>query len=208
MPPCRNNRRNETLAVDPIFAAAVLQAVRALLPELTIEIAAGMNNANRRNGRSGGNGNGGNPPTSVEAENWTAHIKKIFEVLRCDDKFKARLATYKLEEQEKYEREYKSIRQRDGETTIEFMTRFVRLAGFLGAKTGTPHEQAKNFKWALNDITRDKLVNMEFFDVAKAANAARNIEILQKEMLASTPNENKKRTQENEQDENEARSGK
>ncbi|GKA09300.1 zinc finger, CCHC-type, retrotransposon gag domain protein [Tanacetum coccineum] len=247
MPPCRNNRRNETLAVDPIFAAAVLQAVRALLPELTIEIAAGMNNANRRNRRSGGNGNGGNPPTPVEADNWIAHIEKFFEVLGRDDQFKARLATYKLKgdahswraykqakggdayvetlswndfrailflpffprlEQEKYEREYKSVRQRDGESSAKFMTRFVRLVGFLGAKAGTPDEQAKNFKWALNDIARDKLVNMEFSDVAEVANAARNIEILQKEMLALTPNENKKRTQENEQDENEARSGK
>ncbi|GKA95637.1 hypothetical protein Tco_0817732 [Tanacetum coccineum] len=64
----------------------------------------------------------------------------------------------------------------------EFMTRFVRLAGFLGAKAGTPEEQARNFKWVLNDIARDKLVNMEFSDVAEAANAARNIKILQKEM--------------------------
>ncbi|GKG04602.1 zinc finger, CCHC-type, retrotransposon gag domain protein, partial [Tanacetum coccineum] len=145
-----------------------------------------LNNVNRRNKRSGGNGNGRNSrdapatihvwferfqkqkpltfrsaPTPVEAENWIAHIKKIFEVLGCDDQFKARLATYKLErdayswwraynqakggdvyvetlswndfraifflqyflrlEQEKYEREYKSIRQLDGETSTEFM---------------------------------------------------------------------------------------
>ncbi|GKD91977.1 zinc finger, CCHC-type, retrotransposon gag domain protein [Tanacetum coccineum] len=267
------NRRNETPAVDPALAATVQQVVRALLPELTTEIAASMNNANRRNGRSGGNGNGGNggdalatiyvwlerfqkkkpltfssAPTPVEADNWIAHIEKFFKVLGCDDQFKARLATYKLKgdahswwraykqakggdahvetlswndfraifflpyfprlEQEKYEREYKSVCQRDGESSAKFMTRFVRLVGFLGAKAGTPDEQAKNFKWALNDIARDKLVNMEFSDVAEVANAARNIEILQKEMLALTPNENKKRTLENEQDENEARSGK
>nr|GFB96276.1 zinc finger, CCHC-type, retrotransposon Gag domain protein [Tanacetum cinerariifolium] len=97
-------------------------------------------------------------------------------------------------EHEKYEREYKSIRQLNGETSIEFMTRFVRLAGFLGAKGGTPEEQARKFKWALYDIARDKLVNMEFLDVAKVANAARNIKILQKEMLALTQNDNKKRT--------------
>ncbi|GJZ80687.1 gag-pol polyprotein, partial [Tanacetum coccineum] len=97
-------------------------APRALLPELTTVMATSMNNANRRNGRSGGNGNGGNggdapatihvwlerfqkqkpltfssAPTPVEAENWIAHIEKIFEVLGCDDQFKARLATYKLE---------------------------------------------------------------------------------------------------------------
>nr|GEU91717.1 hypothetical protein [Tanacetum cinerariifolium] len=263
MPPRRNNRRNETPKVDLAFAAAMQQAVRALLHELTAEITAGMNNennannpnnVNRINKRSGGNGNGGNDgdaqatihvwlerfqkqnpltfslaPTPVEAENLIAHIEKIFEVLGYDDQFKARLVAYKLEgdahswwraykqakdgdayvetlswdvfrdiffleyfprsEQENYKREYKSIRQLDGERSIEFMTRFVRLAGFLGAKAGTLEEQVKNFKWALNDIARDKLVNMEFTDVTEVVNAARNIEILQKKMLASTQND-------------------
>nr|GEW09196.1 hypothetical protein [Tanacetum cinerariifolium] len=168
-PPRRKNCRNETREVDPPFAATVQLAVRALLPELTVEITACMNNennankgnnANRRNGRHDGNGNGG--------------------------------MYFPRSKQEKYEWEYKSIRQRDGETTTEFVTRFVKLAGFLGAKAGTPKQQAKNFKWALIDIARDKLVNMESSDVAEAANAARNIEILQKEMLASTTNENKR----------------
>ncbi|GKB06058.1 hypothetical protein Tco_0834291 [Tanacetum coccineum] len=35
--------------------------------------------------------------TPVDAENWIAHIEKIFEVLGCADEFKARLASYKLE---------------------------------------------------------------------------------------------------------------
>ncbi|GJZ10092.1 reverse transcriptase domain-containing protein [Tanacetum coccineum] len=35
--------------------------------------------------------------TPVDAENWIAHIKKIFEVLGCADEFKARLASYKFE---------------------------------------------------------------------------------------------------------------
>nr|GEU46895.1 zinc finger, CCHC-type, retrotransposon Gag domain protein [Tanacetum cinerariifolium] len=191
MLPRRANCRNETPLVDHALAAAVQQAIRTLLHELTTEIAASMNNANnpnnvnRRNERSGGNGNGGNGG-DVPA---TIHY-----LLRS--------------EQEKYEREYKSICQLDGETTIEFMTRFIRLAGFMGAEAGTLEEQAKNFKWALNDIPRDKLVNMKFTNVAKVANAARNIKILQKEMLASTQNDNKKRTREDEQDENEARLGK
>nr|GEV79205.1 hypothetical protein [Tanacetum cinerariifolium] len=160
------------------FVAAI--SVRALLHELTTEIAASMNNVNRRNKRSGGNGNGRDVPATI-------HV---------------------LLERAKYEREYKSICQLDGETTIEFMTSFVRLAGFLGAEAGTPEEQAKNFKWALNDIAHDKLVNMEFTDMVKVANTTRNIEIFQKEILASTQNDNKKRTREDEQDENEARLGK
>ncbi|GKC37143.1 putative reverse transcriptase domain-containing protein [Tanacetum coccineum] len=155
--------------------------------------------------------------TPVEAENWIAHIEKIFEVLGCGDQFKARLATYKLEgdahswwraykqakggdayvatlswndfrdifflqyfpysEKEKCEREYKSIRQLSKETSTDFMKRFLRLTSFLEAKAGTQEEQAKHFKWGLNDFALDRILNTEFTDVAQAANAARNIEI-------------------------------
>ena len=34
----------------------------------------------------------------VEAQNWITHIEKIFEVMGVGDEFKARLATYKLED--------------------------------------------------------------------------------------------------------------
>ncbi|GJU42039.1 zinc finger, CCHC-type, retrotransposon gag domain protein [Tanacetum coccineum] len=127
--------------------------------------------------------------TLVDVENWIAHIEKIFEILRCANEFKARLASYKLEgdalnwwkdfkqakggdtyvatlswkdfcdifflqyfprsEQQKYEKEYHTIRQRDRETGGEFMKRFLRLAGFVGKKAGPPEEQAKHFMWAL-----------------------------------------------------------
>nr|GEV73373.1 hypothetical protein [Tanacetum cinerariifolium] len=195
MTPRRVNHRNETPALDPALVATVQQAIRALLPELTTKIAASMNNVNnannpnnvnRRNERSGA-------PTPVEAENRITHIEKIFEVLGCDDQFKAWLAMYNLDgDAHSWWRAYK----------------FVRLAGFLGSKAGTPEEQARNFKWALNETAHDKLVNMKFSDVAEVANAARNIKILQKEMVASTQNDNKKKTRKDEQDKNEARSGK
>ncbi|GJX13069.1 putative reverse transcriptase domain-containing protein [Tanacetum coccineum] len=186
------------------FDEAVQRAVNALLPGLTTQIT----NELHQNGAGG----------SVDAENWIAHIKKLFEVLGCADEFKARLASYKLEgdalswwkdvkqakggetyvatlpwkdfrelfflqyfprsEQQKYEREYHTILQRDGEPSGEFMKRFLRLAGFLGKKAGTQEEQAKNFKWALCDWILDGIVNTEFTDVAQVANAARNIEIL------------------------------
>nr|GFD49433.1 zinc finger, CCHC-type, retrotransposon Gag domain protein [Tanacetum cinerariifolium] len=42
-----------------------------------------------------------------------------------------------------------SIRQTSSETSTEFMQRFLRLAGFLGAAAGTEEEQAKNFQWGL-----------------------------------------------------------
>ncbi|GJZ64225.1 putative reverse transcriptase domain-containing protein [Tanacetum coccineum] len=75
------------------------------------------------------------------------------------------------------EREYKSIRQLPEETSTDFMKRFLRLASFLGAKAGTQEEQAKHFKWGLNDFVLDRILNTEFTDVALVANAARNIEI-------------------------------
>ncbi|GJY65820.1 retrotransposon protein, putative, ty3-gypsy subclass [Tanacetum coccineum] len=155
--------------------------------------------------------------TPVKAENWIAHIEKIFEVLGCGDQFNARLATYKLEgnahswwraykqakgcdayvatlswndfrdifflqyfpyfKKEKCEREYKSIRQLPEETSTDFMKRFLRLAGFLGAKAGTQDEQAKHFKWGLNDFVLDRILNIEFTDVAQVVNVARSIEI-------------------------------
>nr|GFC85417.1 zinc finger, CCHC-type, retrotransposon Gag domain protein [Tanacetum cinerariifolium] len=86
-------------------------------------------------------------------------MEKIFDVVGCEDEFNTRLAVYKFEgnalawwkaykqakEQERLKREYHSIRQTSTETSTEFMQRFLRLAGFLGAAAGTEEEQAKNF---------------------------------------------------------------
>ncbi|GJT76798.1 hypothetical protein Tco_1043523 [Tanacetum coccineum] len=69
-------------------------------------------------------------------------------------------------EQQKYEREYHTIHQRDGETSGELMKWFLRLAGFVGKKAGPPEEQTKHFKWALCDCILDGIVNIEFTDVA------------------------------------------
>nr|GEX52207.1 Toll/interleukin-1 receptor (TIR) domain-containing protein [Tanacetum cinerariifolium] len=41
--------------------------------------------------------------------------------------------------------------------------------GFLEAKAGTQEEQAKHFKWGLNDFVVDKILNTEFTDVAQRA---------------------------------------
>ncbi|GKD11005.1 putative reverse transcriptase domain-containing protein, partial [Tanacetum coccineum] len=170
----------------PVFEAAVQRVVDALLPGLSTR----LTNEICQNG----NGVSGDQPptihtwlerfgkqkprsfssttTPVDAENWIAYIKKLFEVLGCADEFKAR------SEQQKYEREYHTIRQRDGETSGELMKRFLRLAGFVGKKAGPPEEQAKHFKWALCDWILDGIVNTEFTNVAQVANAARNIKIL------------------------------
>nr|GEY59353.1 hypothetical protein [Tanacetum cinerariifolium] len=81
-------------------------------------------------------------------------------------------------EQERLKREYHSIRQTSTETSTEFMQRFLRLAGFLGAAAGTEEEQAKNFQWGLRRSTLNHLMCMSYTDVAQVANAARNYEIL------------------------------
>ncbi|GKB10074.1 zinc finger, CCHC-type, retrotransposon gag domain protein [Tanacetum coccineum] len=233
-------------AFNATITQAVADLLPTLTARITDEIHQNENNGNngnRRNskrGNPGGLGNDGDvqptnihvwlerfrkekpqtfssASTPVEAENWITHIEKIFEVLGCDDQFKARLATYKLEgdahswwraykqakggdayvatlswndfrdifflqyfpysKKERCEREYKSIRQLPKETSTDFMKRFLRLAGFLGAKAGTQEEQAKHFKWGLNDFVLDRILNTEFTDVAQVANAARNIEI-------------------------------
>nr|GFD43957.1 zinc finger, CCHC-type, retrotransposon Gag domain protein [Tanacetum cinerariifolium] len=44
------------------------------------------------------------------------------------------------------------IRQTSTETSTEFMQRFLRLAGFLGAAAGTEEEQAKKFQWGLRRV--------------------------------------------------------
>nr|GFD00197.1 zinc finger, CCHC-type, retrotransposon Gag domain protein [Tanacetum cinerariifolium] len=57
-------------------------------------------------------------------------------------------------EQERLKREYHFIRQTSTETSTEFMQRFLRLAGFLGAAAGTEEEQAKNFQRGSSDNHR------------------------------------------------------
>nr|GFB88370.1 reverse transcriptase domain-containing protein [Tanacetum cinerariifolium] len=58
-------------------------------------------------------------------------------------------------EQERLKREYHSILQTNTETSMKFMQRFLRLAGFLGAAAGIEEEQAKNFQWGLRRNNRN-----------------------------------------------------
>nr|GEV02359.1 hypothetical protein [Tanacetum cinerariifolium] len=144
-----NTRQSTPEFSGPAFDEAVQRAANAFLHGLTAQIT----NELRQNGA-------------------------LQLVLGCADEFKARLASYKFEcdalnwwkafkqakggeasEQQKYEREYHTIRQKDGELTGEFMKRFLKLASFVGKKTGPPEEQAKHFKWALSDWILDGIVN-------------------------------------------------
>nr|GEX33220.1 hypothetical protein [Tanacetum cinerariifolium] len=176
MSPRQSNHVNNE--ANPTFTAAVARAVADLLPTLIARITNDIRqNENNRNSSNRRNGRRGPASPTDEAENWIAHIEKIFEVLGCDDQFKARLATYKLEgDAHSWWRAYKQTKGA-GETSTDFIKRFLRLAGFLRAKVGTQEEQAKHFKWGLNDFVLDIILNTEFIEVAQVVNAARNIEI-------------------------------
>ncbi|GJR29310.1 zinc finger, CCHC-type, retrotransposon gag domain protein [Tanacetum coccineum] len=130
MPPRRNRVNNE---VDPAFAAAVEQAVAALLPNLTAritdEIHQNENNANQRNGRRGSRNDGDAQPTDIHV--WLE--RKLDSTYREDLRgFGMRRSVqgqyFPYSEKERCEREYKSIRQLPEETSTDFMKRFLRLA--------------------------------------------------------------------------------
>ncbi|PWA67495.1 hypothetical protein CTI12_AA317960 [Artemisia annua] len=235
---------------EAAFNAAVAQAVEALMPDLRTRLFDEYRQAHLGAG-SGGDAAptilgwlekfGKQRPKSfssanspVDAENCIAHIEKIFEVLGCDDEFKARLASYKLEgdalsswksykqvkgddfvptltwqsfreifylqyfprsEQQKFEHEYHNIKQFDNESSGDFMRRFLRLASFLGTRAGNQEEQAMKFKWALSDWILESLVNTDFTDIAKVADAARNVEILRERTRSNKRNRDGDRIQ-------------
>ncbi|GJZ59300.1 hypothetical protein Tco_0615116 [Tanacetum coccineum] len=85
--------------------------------------------------------------TPVEAENWIAHIEKIFEVLGCGDLFKARLATYKLEgDAHSWWRAYKQAKGGDAYVATlsknEETTRGTETA--IGIRPSETHHKGSN----------------------------------------------------------------
>nr|GEX81187.1 hypothetical protein [Tanacetum cinerariifolium] len=62
--------------------------------------------------------------------------------------------------------------------TISLNTILMEFVSDLGSEMRSSREQAKHFKWALSDWILDGIVNTEFTNVAKVANAERNIELL------------------------------
>nr|GEY14743.1 zinc finger, CCHC-type, retrotransposon Gag domain protein [Tanacetum cinerariifolium] len=142
-------------------------ALQTLLPQIRAEIYEEFRTS------SGPSNAGGNPPP-VTIHTWLERFNKqkpySFE--------KATAPFFPRAEQERLKKEYHSIRQTNTETSTEFIQRFLRLAGFLGAAAGTEEEQAKNFQWGLRRSTLNHLMCMSYTDVAQVANAARNYEIL------------------------------
>nr|GFC15798.1 zinc finger, CCHC-type, retrotransposon Gag domain protein [Tanacetum cinerariifolium] len=101
---------------------------------------------------SGPSDAGGNPPPGNALAWWKAYKQAkggdawLVTVTWADFKKLFFLQFIPRAEQERLKREYHSIRQTRTETSTEFMQRFFRLAGFLGAAAGTEEEQAKNFQ--------------------------------------------------------------
>nr|GEV52283.1 putative reverse transcriptase domain-containing protein [Tanacetum cinerariifolium] len=184
--PMVNTRQSTPEFFGPAFDEAVQRVVNALLPGLTAQIT----NELRQNG-AGSNVLGcadefkaklASHKFEGDALNWWKAFKQAkggeayVVTLSWKDFRKAFFLQYFLRsEQQKYEREYHTIRQKDGEFTGEFMKQFLRLASLVGKKAGPPEEQAKHFKWALSDWILDGIVNTEFTDVAQVANAGKTL---------------------------------
>nr|GEX55560.1 reverse transcriptase [Tanacetum cinerariifolium] len=189
-----NTRQSTPKFFGPTFDEAVQRAVNVLLPGLTAQIT----NELHLNG-AGSNGDqpstihtwlerfGKQKPQSfssatspVDAENWIAHIEKLFEVLGCADEFKARLTSYKFEgDALKWWKTFKQAK--GGEAYVatlswnDFREAFffqysLRLEGFVGKKAGPPKEQAKHFKRALTNVGRNIELLREWGDVNNKRN--------------------------------------
>ncbi|XP_071718939.1 uncharacterized protein [Rutidosis leptorrhynchoides] len=94
-------------------------------------------------------------------------------------------------EKEAVIREYANIKQGNDESINDFTKRFLRLVGLIGAAAGSSEDQARKYKWAVHGRYRSKMINLKCFDVAEAADYARNLEMERAEYLA-TKNEDGK----------------
>ncbi|GJY87325.1 putative nucleotidyltransferase, ribonuclease H [Tanacetum coccineum] len=160
-------------AFTAVVAQAVADLLSTLTARKTDKIHQNKNNGNnvnRRNARrvnTGGSGNDGDAQptdihvwlerfqkqkpqtfssasTLVEAENWIAHIEKIFEVLGCGDQFKARLATYKLEG-DAHSCIFHTLRKKSvNESTNRFVNYLRKLVANATRNIEIFHDRSKN----------------------------------------------------------------
>nr|GFA56166.1 zinc finger, CCHC-type, retrotransposon Gag domain protein [Tanacetum cinerariifolium] len=110
----------------------IQNALQTLLPQIRAEIREEFRTSSESSDA------GGNPPPvaiHTRLERFNKQNPHSFE--------KATAPFFPRAEQERLKREYHSIRQTSIETSTEFMQRFLRLVGFLGAAAGTEEEQAK-----------------------------------------------------------------
>nr|GEZ18058.1 hypothetical protein [Tanacetum cinerariifolium] len=107
---------------DADLSAAVQNALQTLFPQIRAEIREEFRTS------SGPSDVGGNPPPTT-IHTWLERFNK-----QKPHSFE------KASTPERLKREYHSIRQTSTETSTEFMQRFLRLAGSLGAAVGTEEE--------------------------------------------------------------------
>nr|GFA90535.1 hypothetical protein [Tanacetum cinerariifolium] len=180
--------------IDADLSVAVQNTLQTLLPQIRAEIREEFHTS------SGPSDAGGNPhrlpfilglnaltskipiPLRRRQLPWTRRIGSLTWrrslMLWVTSRSCSSYSFFPRAEHESLKREYHSIRQMNTKTSMEFMQRFLRLAGFLKAAAGTEEEQAKNFQWGLRMSTLNHLMCMSYTDVAQVANAARNYEIL------------------------------
>lgn len=63
--------------------------------------------------------------------------------------------------------------------------------GLIGDAAGSAEDQARKYKWAIHGRYRSKLINLRCFDVAEAADFARNLEMERAEFLATKNDDGK-----------------
>nr|GEY00347.1 DNA/RNA polymerases superfamily protein [Tanacetum cinerariifolium] len=172
-----NTRQSTPEFTGPAFDEAVQRAVNTLPPDLTAQITNELHH-------NGAGSNGDQPPTihtwlerfekqkprsfssatsPIHAENWIAHIEKLFEVWGCADEFKARLANYKFEGDAALSW-WKAFKQAKGGWQVLLERKRVLQKSKLNILSGT--------------LVTGRIVNTEFTDVAQVANVRRNIELL------------------------------
>nr|GEX78484.1 hypothetical protein [Tanacetum cinerariifolium] len=127
-------------------------------------------------------------PTPIDAENWIAHLEKIFEVLECTENQQVRLAIHKLEGDAR--RWWKTLKDAEGEGFVE------ALAWRDFPEAGDTKKQARKFKWAIDLKYRRDLVNFRFDKVSDVANAAKNLKMEHTDYITSRPEYNRKRGRE------------
>ncbi|XP_071708311.1 uncharacterized protein [Rutidosis leptorrhynchoides] len=94
-------------------------------------------------------------------------------------------------EKEAVIREYANIKQGGDESINDFTKRFLRLVGLIGAAAGSSEDQARKYKWAVHGRYRSKMINLKCFDVAEAADYARNLEMERDEYLTTKNDDGK-----------------
>nr|GEX01997.1 reverse transcriptase domain-containing protein [Tanacetum cinerariifolium] len=198
-----NTRQSTPEFLGPAFDEAVQRAINALLPGLTAQITNELH-------QNGAGGNDGQPPTihtwlerfgkqkprsfisattPVDAENWIAHIEKLFEVLGCADEFKARLAGYKFEGDARIW--WKAFKQANGREAYVATLSWKDFCEIFLLQYFPMFEQQKygreyhTIRQRADELTNG-IVNMEFTDVAQVANLRETLSFFVKGAVRTT----------------------